>query len=330
MGTCRSSAPKCAPNWQKILTDRRSLIAGLASVAAIAPFGLACAAPPPPAPMTTGLQVLGSGGPLADDDRAGSGYLVWIDGKARLLIDSGSGIFTRFGASGADFNDLDAILLSHFHVDHVADLDALLMSGSFSARTRPLTIVGPTGSDYFQGIRAYLEALFGRENGAYPYLSFYLDGEGGRTRLDPVEVAADGGAAEVFKAPGLNVTAIPVRHLEVPALGYRVETGARSIVFAGDQNEFSDLFEETLAGSAPDILVAHHAIPEGPGQPRGLHRPPSAIGALAARLGAKHLLLSHNMQRALVDKDRSLTEIAKTYKGKVTIAEDMMRLPFAQ
>ena len=46
------------------------------------------------------LQVLGSGGPIADDGRASSGYLLWKDGQARVLIDTGGGIFLRFGEAG--------------------------------------------------------------------------------------------------------------------------------------------------------------------------------------------------------------------------------------
>ncbi|MEO1204683.1 MAG: MBL fold metallo-hydrolase, partial [Pseudomonadota bacterium] len=42
------------------------------------------------------VQVLGSGGPIADDDRASSGYLVWVDGKARAMIDAGNGSLLRF------------------------------------------------------------------------------------------------------------------------------------------------------------------------------------------------------------------------------------------
>ena len=53
------------------------------------------------------LQVLGSGGPIADDGRASSGYLVWVDGTARVLIDAGGGTFLRFAEAGARFEDLD-------------------------------------------------------------------------------------------------------------------------------------------------------------------------------------------------------------------------------
>jgi hypothetical protein len=52
------------------------------------------------------LQILGSGGPIADDARASSGYLVWADGKSRVLIDAGGGTFLRFGEAGASFAEL--------------------------------------------------------------------------------------------------------------------------------------------------------------------------------------------------------------------------------
>ena len=71
------------------------------------------------------VQVLGSGGPIADDERASAAYLVWVAGKPRVLVDAGGGSFVRFGESGADFADLSAILLSHFHTDHAAELPTL-------------------------------------------------------------------------------------------------------------------------------------------------------------------------------------------------------------
>ena len=51
------------------------------------------------------LQVLGSGGPIADDARASTAYVVWIDGASRALIDMGSCRFVRFGAAGADLSE---------------------------------------------------------------------------------------------------------------------------------------------------------------------------------------------------------------------------------
>src|SRR6516225_4474688 len=55
------------------------------------------------------LQVLGSGGPELQDKRASSSYLIWEDGKARVLVDAGGGSALRFGESGARMSDLDAM-----------------------------------------------------------------------------------------------------------------------------------------------------------------------------------------------------------------------------
>lgn len=79
------------------------------------------------------VQILGSGGPEFSA-RASSGYIVWIDGKAKLLVDCGGGTFLRFSQSGAKFEDLDAILLTHNHIDHTADLNAFMKAGFFTER----------------------------------------------------------------------------------------------------------------------------------------------------------------------------------------------------
>ena len=73
------------------------------------------------------LQVLGSGGPELDDGRNSSGYLIWYQDKARVLIDAGAGTSVEYGRSGAKFEDLDAILLTHLHVGHSADLAAVIL-----------------------------------------------------------------------------------------------------------------------------------------------------------------------------------------------------------
>ena len=61
------------------------------------------------------VQVLGSGGPELIGGRASSSYLVWIDGRARALVDLGGGAALRFGETGANIADLDVILFTHLH-----------------------------------------------------------------------------------------------------------------------------------------------------------------------------------------------------------------------
>ena len=79
------------------------------------------------------LQVLGSGGPESGDKCASSGYVIWVDGKSRVLVDFGGGASLRFEEVGAKIEDLDVILLTHLHVDHTADLPALLKSSFYKS-----------------------------------------------------------------------------------------------------------------------------------------------------------------------------------------------------
>jgi ribonuclease BN (tRNA processing enzyme) len=82
------------------------------------------------------LQILGSGGPEIDDQRASSSYLVWADNKAVALIDMGEGASLNYELSGAKFNDLDVVAFSHFHADHSADFPVLVKGSYFSTADR--------------------------------------------------------------------------------------------------------------------------------------------------------------------------------------------------
>jgi ribonuclease BN (tRNA processing enzyme) len=72
------------------------------------------------------VQILGSGGPRINRDRASSSYLLWIGAQARMLVDVGGGTFLRFGQAQAKLSDLSLVAISHLHPDHVSDLPALL------------------------------------------------------------------------------------------------------------------------------------------------------------------------------------------------------------
>jgi hypothetical protein len=109
------------------------------------------------------VQVLGSGGPIAEGSRASSSYLVWMDGKARVLVDAGGGAKLRFGEAKAHIEDLDVIAISHLHVDHVADLIALLKAGYFADRSRPLPIVGPSAGADFPSMEEFLRGQLDAE-----------------------------------------------------------------------------------------------------------------------------------------------------------------------
>lgn len=276
----------------------------------------------PPA-QGVALQVLGSGGPIADDGRASSSYLVWVDGKARVLVDAGGGSFLRFAEAGARFEDLDLIALSHFHADHSAGLPALLKSGNFSGRKSPLRISGPTPGGPFPGLSGFLGGLISPEQGAFRYLKGYLDGTANLALLDTVELPhQDSTVLQVYDSPGMKVTALAVPHGIVPAMAYRVEASGKTIVFGSDQNGSRPEFGGFAQGA--DVLVAHMAIPEDAGKvAKSLHATPSGIGKMATSASVSHLLLSHFMARSLQAMDENLELLGREFAGTTEMAEDL-------
>ena len=119
------------------------------------------------------VMVLGSGGPIAQEEgRASAGYLIFLDGKPRILMDVGGGTYQRLAKSGTNIKDLDIVLLSHLHADHTGDLTSVIktiyfhnnnarnaaaMQGvTLPGRTAPIHIFGPGHStlpDTAQGVK---------------------------------------------------------------------------------------------------------------------------------------------------------------------------------
>ncbi len=280
------------------------------------------------------VQVLGSGGPELADKRASSSYLVWINGKPRVLVDIGGGAALRFGESGATVSDLDVILFTHLHVDHSTDLPALIKSSFFEDRTRPLPIFGPAGNKFMPSTVSFVRSMFDSTRGAYRYLGDFLSPLSQNTyKLQPHDVGeirdkirasrkTGDKIWSVFANDRLQATAASVVHGSIPALAWRIETEGRRIVFSGDANGESSYLQQ-LAGQA-DLLIAHNAVPEGAsGIERSLHMPPSVIGRIAHEAGVKQLVLSHRMLRTLGRETETLDSIRKHYAGPVAFANDL-------
>lgn len=267
------------------------------------------------------LQVLGSGGPELNDKRASSGYLVWQDGRAQVLVDMGPGSMLRYEESGARVEDLEVILLTHLHVDHSADLPALIKASYFSDRVQDLPVYGPTGNSLMPDTIAFVQSMFNLPDGAYRYLAGYLSGEEA-FRLRPHNVSANGDdIKQVMEGNKFKITSVAVHHGPIPALAWRIDIGGVAIVFSGDMNGDS----HTLPKLAMDanMMVAHHAIPQSATRgARELHMPPSVIGAIAAEAKIKKLILSHRMKRTLGKEAESTAEIRKRYTGFLEFAND--------
>jgi ribonuclease BN (tRNA processing enzyme) len=269
------------------------------------------------------VQVLGSGGPEVEDKRASSSYLVWKDGRPRILIDSGGGSALRFGQAGAHVAQLDAVLFTHLHIDHSSDFAALIKSSYFEERGLPLPVYGPPGNENFPSTTEFVADLFDGKRGMYRYLADFLGGKDGGYLLQAHDVAL--GVHEIrtmMTARDVSLGAAQVIHGGVPAIAWRVTIDGRIVVFTGDTNGNNGNLEELAKGA--DLFVAHNAIPEDEtGAARQLHMPPSVIGRIAKAAGVRQVVLSHRMLRTLGRESETRSVIARVYPGPVAFAEDL-------
>ena len=140
--------------------------------------------------------LLGTGGTMPLPDRALTSLLLRVGG-GNILVDCGEGTQVQLRRCGASMHDIDHILITHFHADHVTGLCGLLLSMSKCERKAPVTIVTPKGGAYI--IRCLCVTI--------PKMPFEIR----VTELD--------GEREEFCAGMLTVTAQSAHH-SVPCYAY--------------------------------------------------------------------------------------------------------------
>jgi ribonuclease BN (tRNA processing enzyme) len=266
------------------------------------------------------VQILGSGGPRANPDRASSSYVLWIGAQAKILVDMGGGAFLRFGQAQAKLSDLSLVAISHLHPDHVSDQPALLWL-SHQARKDPLPIAGPSGNEVAPSFSTFLSRLFDEKTGAFQVLGPTLGATQGKTGGG---VRLEVGVVDVMKAEpsivfdrqGVTVTALGIPHGDIPTLAYRVQTRDVSVVFSSDQTGTNPRFVEFAKGA--NVLVMHLNIAAGATSP--LHASPGVIGRVAQDAGVGRLIVSHISQ---FDLDAAIAELKKFYTGPLTIGADL-------
>lgn len=272
------------------------------------------------------VQMLGTRGPEFLDDSASTGYLVWLDGKARVIVDTGPGTVQRFKKSGANYEDVDLMLFTHFHADHSADFPAYIMGGFFTDRSKTLVVIGPSGNALLPSAKQFVERMLNGKTGVYPHLSDYLNPAADSAyKIKTSTILSSEKNLEirkVYETADFVVKAVSVHHGALPALGYRIETAGCVISFTGDMSGRWGRMPGLARGS--DILIAHNAVPEDiTGVAANLHMKPSYIGAMAAEAGVKHLVLSHLMRRTIDRKDETIQLIREKYQGRVTFPNDL-------
>lgn len=241
------------------------------------------------------LTVLGCSGSVPGPASPASGYLVRA-ASTTVVLDLGNGSFGALQRYVDPF-ELDALILSHLHPDHCADVSALTVYRRYRpARPpgRPLALHGPSQSP---GRLAAAYATDGAER-AVTDLSDVYDF---RPFGDPVRIGE------------LEVRPARVDH-PCEAYALRVSQEGRTLVYSGDTGPCRALVE--LAAGA-DVLLAEASWPDRPGNPRGVHLSGRDAGSAAAAAGVGRLLITH--VPPWTDAEQMLAEAKNVFEGPIEL-----------
>lgn len=274
------------------------------------------------------LTLLGTGCPVVSLDRYGPATLVRADGAA-VLVDCGSGVTQRLVAAGCPGRDLDAVLLTHLHSDHLVDLYQLIVSSWHQGRNRPQRVFGPPGT------RAYVTGLM--DLWAAERAQRIAHEARPSTRGLEVEVTeiADGWTLDLegLEIAGFAVDHRPVRH----AFGFAFAHGGKRLVISGDTRPCPAL---EAAAQGADLLVnevfIHREMPvvagvrsaETVANVGAYHTASTEVGKLAERAGVRLLALTHFVPPDC-DGQALLAEVAADFRGPVVVGEDLMTFDLA-
>lgn len=131
-------------------------------------------------------------------------------GRPSILVDIGGGTTTALVRSGVEATQLDALLISHVHPDHVSDLPEFLWGEMVANRRRDFVIAGPAGANAFHSLDAFLKKQFG-PGGAFPDMQALLNDD--EFPLESIAIKTEKHRiSRVFERNGLQVSAYPVPH----------------------------------------------------------------------------------------------------------------------
>jgi ribonuclease BN (tRNA processing enzyme) len=242
------------------------------------------------------LVVLGSAGTHVARDRACSSYLVEADGY-RLLMDCGNGSLSRLQRR-CDVADVDAVLITHLHVDHFADVYSLYYALRYHRDgPRSVPVYAPRGAHDF------IAQLLGSDptGKLSDTCHFQAAHAGEELRLGPFRVA-------LFAAAHPVETLAPrVMHPD-GVIAYSADSGpSHEIVSCARE---ADLF---LCDSS--WLERHRPFPPD------LHMTGWEAGQTAAQAGVAHLLVTHVFPSN--DPTEVASEAASLFAGEVSVATDL-------
>ncbi len=238
------------------------------------------------------LTILGCNGPFAAPGGACSSYLVEHEG-ARVLLDCGPGALSRLEGI-CSIGELDAIVLSHLHFDHISDifsgvynLQQLKAAGSLAA---PIPLLLP---DEPQAVRALI--------GGFDMLS-----------LDALHASG-----KAYRVGGMELLFLPVRH-PLPAFAVRIAAGGRTLVYTGDTNTCAGL-DAFCAGA--DMLLCDIGLARAQWSEGAPHLSAALGGELARDAHVGAMIGTHIHPRA--DRTALLGEVRECFP-QACLAHDGM------
>lgn len=296
------------------------------------------------------LVLCGAGSPLPDVQRGGPCAAV-IAGRRLFVVDAGSGASRTMARLRLPPGQIEAILLTHFHSDHLDGLGELLLQRWIgSASQTPTPVHGPEGIE--QVVAGF--ALAYAQDSAYRTAHHgpgVAPPSGAGAAARPFATPPPGQGQVVIGAeagPGVRVTAFRVDHAPVaPAVGYRFDYAGRSLLLSGDTARSANLLQ---FAKGVDLLVHDALSPwlvdrmteaaEESQRPRlakitrdirDYHASPVQVAELAQQAGAKRLLFHHIVPPLPLAplKGLFLRGVRQRYPGPVSIGRDgtMVNLP---
>ncbi len=271
------------------------------------------------------VTLLGTGSPIPDANRAGPSTLVRAGGQT-FLVDCGRGVQQRLTAAGTGAAGVTALLLTHLHSDHIADLGDVIITrwvSEFTPDPAPLPIIGPPGTA--EVVEATLKA-FGFDIG------YRIAHHADLTSPPPVEVFeyTDG---PVWDRDGVQIRVAPTDHRPVaPTIGFRVEHGDASVVLAGDTVPCESL--DTLASGAGALVhtvIRKDLIDAMPMQRiRDIcdyHSSVEQAAATATRAGVGILILTHYVPAIAPGQEDEWRALAATaFDRQIELGDDLHRV----
>jgi ribonuclease Z len=271
------------------------------------------------------ITLLGTGSPIPDPNRAGPSTLVRAGGQA-FLVDCGRGVLQRAAAVGVGASGLSALLLTHLHSDHIAELGDLLITRwitTFTSDPAPLPIIGPPGTA--ETVDAMLKA-FGHDIG---YRLAHHDDLNAPPAIEVREYTE----GPVWDRDGVSIRVAPTDHRPVaPTIGFRFEFDGASAVLAGDTVPCASLDELAAgAGALVHTVIRKDIVATIPQQRLqdicDYHSSVEQAAATAARAGADILVMTHYVP-ALVpgQEEQWRTLAASEFGGRIELGDDLLRV----